>query len=234
MRKRTMMGLAGAALLLVGLVGGIVIGSQMTAHAAGATHTKITAAKGDYCDLYEQTLANQLGVSTTALEQANAAAIQQTLTQMRNDGTLTQFEVNALQNVLKQFESQPCAKIKSALSQMGSGQSAGGGDENTAQLQTMVKGIRGLLENAVAQKLNLSASTLDSDLAHGQTVQQLATAQHVKLSDVSASYLSTAQSLLGMAVSNGTITQAQSDFVYQMLSHAVAAGHFPLLDKGGM
>lgn len=232
MSKRTMMGLAGAALLLVGLVGGIVIGSQVTARAAGATHTKVTAAKGDYCDLYEQTLANQLGVSTTALEQANATAIQQTLAQMQKDGTLTPFEVNTLQKVLQEYESQPCAKIKSALSQMGSGHGSGEGD--TAQLQTMVKGVRGLLENAVAQKLNLSPSTLDSDLAHGQTIQQLASAQHVKLSDVSAAYLSAAQSLLGMAVSDGTITQAQSDFVYQMLSHAVASGHFPLLDTGGM
>ena len=234
MRKRTMMGLVGAALLLVGLVGGIVIGSQMTAHAASETHTKVTAAKGDYCDLYEQTLANQLGVSTTALEQANATAIQQTMAQMQKDGTLTLFEVNALQKVLQEYESQPCAKLKSALSQMGSGHGTGTGDADTAQLQTMVKGVRGLLENAVAQKLNLSPLALDSDLTHGQTIQQLVSAQHVKLSDVSAAYLSAAQSLLGMAVANGTITQAQSDFVSQMLSHAVAAGHFPLLDKGGM
>lgn len=232
MRKRTMMGLAGAALLLVGLVGGIVIGSQMTAHAASATHTRVTAAKGDYCALYEQTLANQLGVSTTALEQANANAIQQTLTQMRNDGELTQVEVNAIEKLVQEYASQPCAKLKSALSQMGS--HSGTGDADTAQLQTMVKGLRGLLENAVAPKLNLTATALDADLANGQTIQQLVSARHVNLADVSAAYLSAARSLLGMAVSNGTITQAQSDFVYQMLSHAVASGHFPLLDKGGM
>src|SRR6185437_15709071 len=92
---------------------------------------------------------------------------------------------------------------------------------------------RSAIASAVAGALKISTSTLDSDLAVGQTIPQIAAAQKVNLSDVNTAYLNAVKSQLSSAVSAGTITQAQSDAAYSKVQQAVQSGNYPLLGMRG-
>ena len=226
--KRVLMGVAGAALLLVGMTIGVIFSGSFQAFAAGnnlvGATTQPTTGKGQYCQLYEQTLAKDLGVSESKLQSANQSAMKATLDQMVKDGKITAAQESKIEARLAKAGAHPCAALAAARGHHG-------GLHGPAQQALM--NARTAVESAVAAKLNISTSTLESDLANGQTIAQIAQAQHVNLSDVNTAYLNAVQAQLKQAVSSGTITQAQSDMLYTRIQNAVAAGHYPLLERGG-
>jgi hypothetical protein len=228
MRQRVLMSVGGAALLVIGLVIGVMAGPSLQALAAGKQSAKpvthVTAAKGDYCALYEQTLESDLNVSQTQLESANKDALTKVINQLYADGKITAAQKAKAMQALSEYATNPCAALKQMEAQRGNGQ----GDGSTA-LAT----ARASLFAAVARPLGLTPAALQSDLASGKTVAQLTAAQHAQKSAVDAAYLAAVKALTAKAVSAGVMSQAQSEMAYSYIQQLVAQGHYPLLDKTG-
>jgi hypothetical protein len=142
---------------------------------------------------------------------------------MQADGKITAAQKAKIEQQLQNASQHPCAWLGHGFKR-GFG---GAGGHVGAQLQ----GARQQIEAAVASTLKLSTATLDSDLAAGQTITQIAKAQGVALSTVNTAYLNAVQATLKTAVSNGTLTQAQSDALLAQVQRAVNAGHYPLLER---
>jgi hypothetical protein len=221
MRKRILMGVAGASLVLVGILAGFTIGGGIPVFASRNTVASVTQATPgnatSYCHLYEQTLAKQLGVSESKLESANSAALQTVIQQMAKDGTITSQQESKLLQKVRQYGSQPCSHLNQLAHW------AGGNHQ-------MLAGARQSIMIPVAASLGISTSTLESDLKAGQSIPEIAKARNVPLSAVNSAYLGEVKSLLSQAVSKNEITQDQANTIYTRVAAAVDAGRYPLLE----
>jgi hypothetical protein len=217
-------------LLTVGLMLGIVLGPSLQAlahpsQASAATAASATPSAGVYCQLYEQTVIKDLGVSQSKLESANKDALQAVINQMYKDGKITQAQQAQAEQQLTEYANNPCAALAALAKHKGAAMSG----PNAAA----VSGARSAIVNAVAGALHLTPSALQTDLQSGKTVAELTSAQGVSKSAVDTAYLAAVHDQLATAVSNGTLTSAQSDMAESALKQAVAAGHYPLLDGKG-
>jgi hypothetical protein len=217
-----------AGIFVAGLLAGSLASGVLPAFAANgtgatATSTAATTTKSDYCALYEQTLASQLNISTSALEKGNSAALQAVINQMAKDGKIDAQEQAKLNQQVTTAGTSLCSKVASVIREQ-SGQNHSG--------QGALAGARQAVMAQVATTLHLTTTQLQSDLNSGQTVSQIASAQKVQVNDVKATYLSTLQAQLAKAVSAGTLSQQQSNAIYQHFESAANSGHFPLLDHG--
>src|SRR5215469_1933047 len=228
MGKRIILGAAGVTLFLAGILAGVILSGGIPAFARSTSATTTPTARAStatgYCQLYEQTLANQLGASETKLENANSAALKAVINQMAKDGKISSKQQSLLLQALQEYSSQPCSHMNQLLNlaRRGSG----------GELQQLMAGARQSIEPAVAAKLGISTQTLNSDLAAGQTIPQIAATRHVALSSVNQAYLGAVQTLLTQAVSQGYLTKDQSSALYGQISAAVQNGHYPLLESG--
>ncbi|HKB49009.1 MAG TPA: hypothetical protein VKC57_14995, partial [Ktedonobacterales bacterium] len=186
---------------------------QHTSAAKTTTKADIQA----YCQLYEQTLAKDLNVPESQLEQANAQAVQAVIDQMAKDGKITAAQKTQLEQAAAQIKSSPCTQL-GALGNLARQHSNGLGQ---------LEGAHQAVVQSVANALHLSADTLTSDLAKGQTISQIASAQHVSIDSVNAAYLGAVQTQLKQVVNSGMLSQAQSDMLYSKLKQAVQSGHYP-------
>jgi hypothetical protein len=230
MRNRILLPLVGVALLVAGMVGGIAIGSHMTAQAAAAQRYTVRAAANSplskYCATYEQALANDLHLAPGTLEQANIDALTQVLDQMVTDGQLTKTERDQLVPLLKQIGVAPCTEID--------GKAIAKYLQNDPLLAQQALAAHAALTAAVAGALHMTPDALATALGNGKTVPQLATQQGIAIATVRAAYLSAAQSFLAQAVSSGLITQAQADSLNKLAAQAVAKDAYPLLSLGSL
>jgi hypothetical protein len=230
MRKRIIMVVAGSILFLAGILAGVIISGGIPAFASRSANNTVNVSQSQsgtatgYCQLYEQTLASNLGVSESKLESSNVAALQAVITQMAKDGKLSSQQASMLAQMVQKYGSQPCSHINQLL------KLAKGG--NAGALNQILAGARQSVGSAVAASLGITAQTLQSDLAAGQTIPQIAEARHVSLSTVNKAYLTSIQGLLSQAVSKGYLTQDQSNSLYSRITAAVNAGHYPLLEGG--
>lgn len=211
--------LIAAGLLLVGALGGILFGDSLKAFAAAKTSHVVTQ-QGDYCSLYEQTLADQLGISTASLERANSVALQTVIDQAAKDGTITARQKAQLEKRAKSADAsgQFCAAIGKTVNGAG-----------TAGL-AMIKGARQAVATQVASTLKLPVKTLHADVIAGQSLQAIAQQQGVSITDLNTAYENAVQTQLAQAVKNGAITQSQSDTIFARIQAAVAQNHYPLFE----
>ncbi|MGO8946526.1 MAG: hypothetical protein ACLQUY_02450 [Ktedonobacterales bacterium] len=227
MRKRIIMRVAGASLVLVGILAGFIISGGIPVSASRNTDAATSVGQAtpgsatSYCQLYEQTLAKQLGVSESKLESANSAALQTVIEQMAKDGKITSQQESKLLQMVQKYGSQPCSHLS---------QFAHWARGNNHQ---MLAGARQSIITSVAASLGISTSRLESDLKAGQTIPEIAKAHNVSLSAVNAAYLGAVKSLLSQAVSKGDITQDQSNTLYSRVTASVNAGRYPLLGGAG-
>ncbi|MBF6591538.1 MAG: hypothetical protein IVW57_13560 [Ktedonobacterales bacterium] len=223
-QKKWVLGIVGAALLVVGVAGGLVMASQLNASASSyATAPATPSAADSYCQLYLSKLASQLNTTTDKIASANQAAMQAVIDQMVKDGKLTADQKAKLEQRLQNVGKNPCAFL--------AGRFGGAGHFGPGGLDGALKNARGAIESAVASALKLSsASTLESDLAAGQSISAIATAQHVSISTVNSAYLNAVQTQLNQAVSSKLITQAQATTMYTKIQSEVSKGRYPLLE----
>lgn len=213
MRNRIVFRIIGASALLVGFVLGMLLISQRPAFASRSTKRDADPTLvRKYCEVYEQTLAAKLNVTVAQLAAANKSAMQTTVQKAFSDGDITEAQETRLLDAINQLGPDPCADLARA-----------------AMSHQMLVHAHQAIVAAVAGALKLSPDALAKDLASGQTLSQIAVAQHVSLADVNAAYLAAVQEQLKAAVANGTITQAQSDRTYLAIQQAVAHGRYPLL-----
>ncbi|MGZ3601469.1 MAG: hypothetical protein ACXWQ5_17660 [Ktedonobacterales bacterium] len=230
MRKRIAFGLAGSGIFLAGLLAGMIFSGALPVFASNSKAdtpraSTPTSGANAYCQLYEQQLAKDLGVTTAKLEQANQDAAQKTIDKMYADGKITAYEKSQLEQKLQQLKSNPCQALSKG--KLATGSAAQGG------LSSLASSARPALEKAVADKLGITSTTLQANLAAGQTIPQIAQAHHVTIADVNAAYLAQVQAMLAQAVSGGFITQDQSTMAYQAIQRSVTNGHYPLLEQKG-
>ncbi len=232
MRKRIIMGVAGATLFLAGMLAGVMIGGGIPAFASKGTNNadsvnsvsqSHSATANGYCQTYEQTLANKLNVSMTTLENDNTAALEAVITQMANDKTITSVQESALQQLVTKYSANPCSHL-GQLAQLARGKKSGA-------LNQVLAGARQSIATKVAAALGISTATLASDLKT-QTIKQIAADRNVQLTTVNTAYLNAVQGLLAQAVTNGYLTQNQSNALDTRITDAVKAGHYPLLEGG--
>lgn len=223
-QKKWLLGIAGAGLLVVGMVAGIAMASNLNVFAGSYAPRAATPTSNAYCQLYLNTVASKLGKNASDLTSANQAGMQAVLDQMAKDGKITADQKTKLEQKLKDAGQNPCA----LLGRLGighPGRGAGG-------LGGALSGARTAIETKVAGALKISTSTLESDLKSGQTLQQIATSQKVDYATVKSAYLSAVQDQLNAAVTNKTITQEQSTAIYGKIQQAVNNNQFPLLQGG--
>ena len=230
MRNKLWLGLAGGGILLVGLALGALINGGLPAfafvgNAVNGLTQQTPPASSTYCQLYEQTLANELGVSTAKLESANQNALKAVIQQAFKDGKINQSQETTLLNNLSNLSSHPCAGLRLDRGFGFGGHEAGG-------LRGDFAGVQQAVLSAVASALKLQPADLQTDLQSGKTIAQLAQTANVSIDSVDTAYLNAAKDQLSKAVTAKTITQTQADNVYSKLQMAVAAGHYPGLEEG--
>lgn len=223
MRKRLLIGVAGAALLIAGFVGGMFASGGVPAFAATNTVNSNTtaSAKSNYCQLYINTLTGDLHISASQLKSANTDAIQKVLNQMRQDGKITAAQETRIEKQLQNASKHPCATLRAAVSRA---------HAKAGKVAPALGAARQQIETAVAGALKLPVATLQQDLAKGQTVAQIASAQTVSISTVNTAYINAVKSAVASAQSKGLITQQQSSMLLNRIQQAVNAGHYPGLE----
>jgi len=229
MNKRIALGVGGGLLLALGLVVGIIVGPSLQALAAGsrggATAAGKAAPAADYCQLYEQTVLQNLpGVSQAQLESANKAGAQAVINKLYADGKITKAQQTQADQALSQYANNPCAALQAAAKAKRATSASNGQAQALSAARTAIL-------TAVAVPLKTTSATLQSELAGGKTIAQITTAQGAQKAEVDNAYLTAAQTQLAKAVSAGALSQAQSDMAYSYLQQAVAASHYPLLDS---
>jgi hypothetical protein len=233
MRKRIILGVAGAIIFCSGILAGIIVSGGIPAFARSTNTTNAqshsSSTPAGYCQLYEQTLASQLNISESKLERANSAALQTVIKQMAKDGQISSKQQSLLQQAVQEYSTQHCSHLTQLL-QLANAKNRSAG---SAALQQVLAGARQSIEAPVAAALDISTATLNSDLAAGQTIPRIASTQHVSLSTVNKAYLGAVQTLLSQAVSNGYLTQSQSSALSSRITTAVNSGRYPLLQPGG-
>jgi DnaJ-domain-containing protein 1 len=207
--------LGGSALLAGAIVVTLLIGRSSAL--ASATSAPVPAPKNQqaYCETYVNTLAKALGVSMAKLADANRTALQAALQQASSDGTISQAQKTKILNSFTGTD--PCADI----AHMAAAQHAQMSNSHQAVVA------------ATASALKLTPSALENDLNAGKTIPQIASAQHVNLSDVNTAYLNAVQTQLNTAVTNGDLTQDQANKIFSSVQQAVAQGKYPMLRAHG-
>jgi polyhydroxyalkanoate synthesis regulator phasin len=209
MKKLLLIG-GGTLLLLGAMVVGALFAIPMLASAKTSTNTNTTttpttAATNPYCEQYLQDLANRLHVSVSTLQGDKLAAAKDVIAQMVKDGKLTQSEANLLEQRLTNH--QACTGKKSAR-------------VANALVVHALKGYQSDIESQVAQGLHLTPAQLKADLQSGQSLSQIATAQHVSASQLHTIVLNAIQSALNKAVAAKSITQQQAtNFMQELQNH---------------
>lgn len=223
--KRLLLGIGAGGIFVAGLLAGMIASGGLPVFAAGSpgASTPSTSGNGKYCQTYLSSLASELHITQQQLAQDNQTAIEKALDQMQADGKITAAQKARIEQRLQDDAQHPCALLARGLK---AGRGGPGG-----HFGPQLAGARQQIEAAVAPTLKLSVATLDSDLAAGQTIAQIAQAQGVSLSAVNTAYENAVQAALKTAVGNGTLTQAQSTALYAKVQQAVAAGHYPLLER---
>lgn len=213
MRHRIVFRIVSVGILLVGFVLGVFLVGQSLAFASRSTRLDTAPPPMQkYCEVYEQALAAKLKVTVAQLAAANKSALQTTVQKAASDGAITQARETQLLDTINQLGPDPCADLARA-----------------AMAHQMAGHAHQAIVTAVASELKLPPDVLEKDLASGQTISQIAIAQHVSLADVNVAYLGAVQTQLAAAVADGMVTQAQSDRIYLAIQQAVARGQYPML-----
>jgi len=197
--KKILWIVGGSALLVAAIVFGAFFAGPLLASAhTGQSNTPAagtpTTTTNPYCEQYLQDLANRLHVSVSTLQQDKLGAREDVLAQMVKDGKLTQSQATAIEN-----------KLQSHQACTGKGNGFG-----RALVLGSLKQYLPAVENQVAQGLKLTSSQLTADLKNGQSLTQIATAQHVSSTQLHTIVLNAVQSAVNQAIKDGNLTQAQA------------------------
>ena len=198
-----------AALITAALVGGTLIGSVLAAPGSTATDDPLLAVgedasgeKGEYCQIFLDTFAEELGVSTDDLAPAAKAAAIAAVNQAVENGDLTDEQGQAIIEWINNWDGTGCAFIGFHLGRW-------------AHHGARVEFMSGVFESA-AKALGMEVSELREALVDS-TLEEVAEAQGVDYADVVAAALTSAKADLDAAVEAGTITQDKADAIYARL-----------------
>lgn len=178
--------------------------------APGATDPAAPAndAASQACATFRAAFAAKLGVTTDALTEAAKSAIDTTINSLVAKGTLGQPAADRLKARVDAADGQGCALLSGWRGRL------------VRAALTVVQDAM----SAAATTLHMTPKDLRAQLAAGQTLPQIATAQHVAYADLSAAITTAVKTDLDNAVKAGTITQDREDAILARLADRLAAG----------
>ncbi|HTE65852.1 MAG TPA: hypothetical protein VK736_06300 [Candidatus Binatia bacterium] len=198
-----------AALITAALVGGTLIGSVLAAPSGTASSTgdalflgEASGETGEYCQVFLDTFADELGVSTDELAPAAKAAAIAAINQAVANGDLTQDVADRMIENVNNWDGDGCGWIGFRLG-------------HWAHHAARVEFMSGVFESA-AKALGMEVSELREAL-QDSTLEEVAEAQGVDYADVVAAALVSATADLDAAVEVGSITQEKADEIYARL-----------------
>lgn len=213
MRLLQIMGAAGA-LVVAGLAGGTLINAVSADH--GAAHTgdaPLNDLSGEYCDLYVETLAGELGVETEAIAPAARSAATSVIDSMVANGDLPSDVGERITERLATQEGTPCALL-------------GGRFHHAPRHAARVELRSGMLD-AAATALGLERDGLRDEMAGGTSLREVAEAEGVEYAAVSEAVLASARADLDAAVAAGRLEREHADSIEQRIEEWLAQGGQP-------
>ncbi len=203
-----------AALITAALVGGTLIGSVLAAPGtSGAASDPAAAFGGDqptdggatrYCEVFRETFASELGVSTDELAPAAKVAAIAAITAAVEAGDLPEEVGDRMIAKVNEWDGDGCRWI---------GFKFGHWAHHAARVE-----FRHGMWEAAAGALNMETSELREALTDS-TLEEVAEAEGVPYADVVAAALASAKADLDAAVEAGRITQEKADAIYERLEN---------------
>jgi hypothetical protein len=168
------------------------------------------AAQSTVCSDFMKNFANEIHKSQAEINAAFQKAIADTLADEVKSKQITQAQADAIK---KKLANQTPCTLPGSLGHTGGG---GGAPD--------VKGYMQQYEAAAASALGITEAQLKTDLAAGQSLSQIASAQHVSEADFRSKLIANLKPSLDAAVSSKTLTAAQEQEILTRLQ----TGELPL------
>jgi len=208
-------GLAAGAVAVAGTA--VVITASAAGMTFGARPSSSTPARADVesataaavCSTFMQHFATDIGKSQAQINTAFQKAIGETLADEVKNGQITQAQADKVKAALA--AKTPCA-LPSAIGRPGAGKNAALG----AYLREYIA--------ASAAALGVTETQLQTDLKGGQSLSQVATAQHVTEADFRTRLIANLKPVMDKAVTDKKMTAAQE----QALVSRLQTGPLPL------
>ncbi len=217
--KKIIFGVIGAALLASFMVLGVTGFGLYRYVSAAVTPTPVPGAAtpdvmSSYWTTFLKSFAQNLGVDQGKLDAAFTAAVNSTIDQAIKDGKLTQTQGDSVKS-----------RYTGGLSAMAGGSSLFGfGRGGMGGFGGRGKGMNGLIANSdIATALNMSEADLTTAIQSGKSIADIAKTQNKDLAQVKKALLDAAKKKLDAEVMAKTITQAQADQAYQILTNSIDA-----------
>jgi hypothetical protein len=191
---------AGAAVVITASASGMSFGFKAAATAQQPVDS--TSATSPACSTFMKHFAVEIGKSQAQINAAFQKAIGETLADEVKSGQITQAQADAL---AKKVANQTPCTLPSAAHSKPRGSKA----EIAAYMQQYV--------NAAAVALGVSESQLKTDLAGGQSLSQVAAAQHVSEADFRTRLIANLKPALDKAVADKKLTSQQETLIVQRL-----------------
>jgi hypothetical protein len=199
---------AGAAVVVTASAAGMSFGFHPSTSAPPAADVE-AATTSTACQSFVQHFATEIGKSQDQVNAAFQKAIADTLADEVKSGKLTQAQADAIK--AKLAGKTPCA-LPAGIGRPGGGKNPALGAYMNAYLA------------AAAGALGVSQSQLQADIKGGQSLSQVAAAQHVSEATFRTKLIANLKPTLDQAVKNGKLTSAQE----QRLVNALQNGPLPL------
>jgi polyhydroxyalkanoate synthesis regulator phasin len=155
------------------------------------------------CEQYTQDLANRLNISVDTLDQARLGAKEDVLKQMVANGKLTQAQADKIKLRLENNKDKETTCRRVAYIELAH--------------RTLVQKYGADVLTALAGKLKLSNDQLKTELKSGKSLKEIAQAQGVSETDLSATLSQAVNSAVDKAVGAGDLTKDQGDTIKQAL-----------------
>lgn len=215
MKNLRTLGMAGG-LIAAALVGGTLIGA-VTAAPSGSSESKSTPTTdvedARYCALWQETFADELGVSVDDLVPAAKAATIATIDAAVEAGDLASDVAERMKAKIEAADGTGCRLLGAAFHAWG---------RHAAKVDFGVD-----LLGAAADALAMDKADLISALRSGDSLEQVADDQGTSYDDVSQAVLDAAKANLDELVAADNLEQARADEILANLDEALQAGEFP-------
>ena len=208
MRLTKSLGFAGA-LVLSAIVGGTLIGSALATESDGATDAETS----EYCDVFLDTLATELGTDRDGLTAAGKAAALAAVDAAVAAGDLTEDQATAARERIEAYDGSGCGFFGHGIGfERGFAHGVGRGF------------LGGDVFEAAAEALGIESSELIGQLGDAGSLRALAEELGVDYETVTSSVLAAVQADLDAAVTEG-LSQERADAALERIT--------TWLDEGG-
>ena len=199
---------AGAAVVVTASAAGMSFGFRPAVTTQSAVEANSTAST--VCGSFMKHFAVEIGKSQAEINAAFQKAVADTLADEVKSGQITQAQADAIKKKLA--NQTPCA--------LPSIHARGGGDKALGAYMQQYLG-------AAAAALGISQTQLMTDLKSGQSLSQVAAAQHVSEADFRTRLIANLKPALDQAVTDKKLTATQE----QMIINRLQTGELPLWNR---